>query len=163
MNQSTRVNTTSRRFADAIAAEIEAACGTARGLTAVVELFSNTDMRDMIAGRPVRVSLIPQGCGIVRATRGSVLKSPQVLMTVQARAEDVDGRDPEEFCAMAEELASALVATGAVDAFNIVSADTNGEFIKEDYDTAGIISVPVVVIGNVYEDIVRLGTGATTR
>jgi hypothetical protein len=159
----TRTTSTSRRFADAIALEIEAACGVARGLSVSVDLFKNTDLKDLSADRSVKVSIIPQGCGIKRHTRVDLEKTPECLMVVQARAADLDGAEPEEFVAVAEELAGVLLAAGTVGDFAVMSAVTNGAFIKEDFETAGVISVPVSVTGMTFESVTRVGTGATTR
>ena len=159
----TRTSGTSRKFADAVALEIDAACGVARGLSVSVDLFKNTDLIGMTTNDLVRVSVIPQGCGIRRYTRDKLEKTPECLMVIQARATDLHGREPEEFVAVAEELAGVLLATGTVGEFAVMSAETNGAFIKEDFETAGVISVPVAVTGMTYETVTRVGAGATTR
>ena len=159
----TRTKSTSRAFAEEIATEIEAICGAARGISAVVDLFLNTDMMGIGGNRLVKAACIPRECPMQRYARGCVRKSPSVTVVVQARADDLNGREPEEFCAVAEEIASALVATGTVGYFTITEAVSNGTFIKEHFETAGVISVPITVTGEITEDIVTFGTGRTTR
>jgi len=159
----TRTKSTSREFAEELAIEIEAICGASRGISAVVDLFLNTGMDGIGKSRLVKAACIPRECPIQRFTRTSVKKMPSVTVVIQARSEDLKGREPEEFCAVAEEVASALVASGTIGYFTITEAVSNGTFIKEHFETAGVISVPINVVGEITEDIVSFGTGRTTR